>query len=316
MGIFGRRKVLTAGLTLDNDAFHYISLEKSGEFYRVAEAVTEKFPPGMGGEDSPFADSGAHLSRFFEFAAAKTASFNVPVNIGIPITDSLLRTVNMPGMTAAEAKMAIRYDFENYFPFSVGDAVYDISEIDYPVRDDLTEKRFIAAAARSSLIDNIARAAASNGLKTASMEPAQIALERAATPDSPVEEGCVYVYAGYHRSVLVLSWRGNGIFYRNISFGVDDEIVAKGTESDEYREQAVAFVRDVRSSLQFALSQNRGFSARSVYIFGPGASAFLCDTLKESVSFDSVMLVDPMKVHGIDFSGGGEWDIALGLALR
>lgn len=31
---------------------------------------------------------------------------------------------------------------------------------------------------------------------------------------------------------------------------------------------------------------------------------------------ESVMLIDPMKVHGISFENNGGWDIAVGLALR
>ncbi|MEG1603801.1 MAG: hypothetical protein RRY12_00610 [Cloacibacillus sp.] len=316
MGFFLKKKKISAGLMLDSGVFRYLSLECADDVYTVVDSVTEKIPEGYMHSDDPFEDNGAYLDLIFSYISSSISSFHTAVNFALPITESLLRIVAMPGMTLPEAKQAFRYDFENYFPFAERDGVYDIAEIDYPLTEDTTEQRFLAAAARRTLLDNIAKGAAAHNIRLLSLEPAQIALERAASPAVPIEDACVFVYAGQLRSVLILSWHGNGIFYRNISFGFPAETMAKGADSDEYRDNAFSFVRDIRSSLQFALSQNRGFSTKSLYLFGPGATPYLRDLMKDSITMGTVMQVDPMKIHGIDFRNSGEWDIALGLAMR
>ncbi len=316
MGLFQRKKFVSAGLVLDGGAFRYLSLEGGDGFYSVVDSASESIPPGYAASDDLFSDAGAYLDSVLDYVSRSVGGFKVAVNFAIPVTESLLRIANLPGMTAAEARMAFRYEFENYFPFPENDGVYDIAEIEYPVREDFSEKRFIVAAARRALVDNISRAAAACGIKLASLEPSQLALERAATPPYPIETGCAYVYAGNFRSVLILSWRGCGIFYRSISSSFGADLMSGGFESEAYGEHALSFARDIRSSLQFAMSQNRAFRAESLYLFGPGSSSRLCGLLKESTSMESVMLLDPMKVHGIDFDNAGGWDVALGLALR
>ncbi|MCW1713261.1 hypothetical protein [Caenicola nitritireducens] len=78
-----------------------------------------------------------------------------------------------------------------------------------------------------------------------------------------------------------------------------------------------AFAREVHSSLQFALSQIRGFKPDMFFLFGPGATQDLCEFLKESLSIPEIMVSDPISIHGLDFdSSAGSWDIPIGLALR
>lgn len=315
MGFFSKKRKVSAGLSIQNGSYRYLAIEGDDGTYNVVNKSTELIPARNMKSDDPFQDSGAYLDLVFRFISSRIGHFDTPVNFAIPISESLLRIVNMPGMTEQEARMAFRYEFENYFPFSEAEGVYDVSEIKFPVREDVEEPRFIVAAARRALIENISRSAVTNGIRIASLEPAQIALERAASPEPYIDDGCVYLYAGVDRSVLILSWKGAGIFYRSISvaFGTTD---TAEQESDEYKDLVFSFVRDVRSSLQFALSQNRGFSAKSIYLFGPGAAPYICSALAESVSLEHVIQIDPMKIHGVEMNGGGEWDIALGLALR
>ncbi|WP_455600334.1 type IV pilus biogenesis protein PilM [Cloacibacillus sp.] len=316
MGFFSKKKTISAGLVLDVGSFRYLSLEGGDGFYNVVDSLSGSIPAEYGASEDPFSDSGGYLGSVFDYIAKSAGGFNVAVNFALLVTESLLRIVNLPGMTLAEARMAFRYEFENYFPFPEKEGVYDIAEIEYPVREDLSEKRFLVAAARRPLVENISRAAAAHGIRLAALEPSQIALERAANPPVAIDAGCAYIYAGNLRSVLILSWKGCGIFYRNISSGFGADILDGGFESETYREHAFSFVREIRSSLQFAMSQNRSFSADSIYLFGPGASSYLCGLLKESTSMESVMLIDPMKVHGISFENNGGWDVAVGLALR
>ena len=80
------------------------------------------------------------------------------------------------------------------------------------------------------------------------------------------------------------------------------------------------FVREINSSLQFALSQIRGFEPECMVVFGPGCTDNLIKLLKDAVQMESVIHSDPFDVHGIEFSSldksSGSWEIPLGLALR
>ena len=316
MKFFSKKKKISAGLAISGRNYRYLSLEGLPGKFSVSEEFSGDIPEKYLTSEDPFSDAGAYLDSVFKLIASSIPNVQCPVNFGLPISDSLLRIVNLPGMTLEKKKNAFRYEFENYFPFPASEGVYDVAEINYPLNGGKSERRFIVAATRRQLIDNITRAALESGIKLESLEPAQIALERAATPWHLFEESCVYIYVGHSRSVLILSWQGSGIFYRNITQGFSAELIAKGTESDEYKDHLYLFARDARSTLQFAISQNRSFETKSVYIFGPAASASLGEVLKESLSYDTVMRVDPMKIHGLDLANNGEWDAALGLAMR
>ena len=222
----------------------------------------------------------------------------------------------MPGMSAAEAKMAFRYEFENYFPFPVEEGIFDLAQIEYPLPNNTVDKRFLVAATRLSMVENITKYAEMSGFTVASIEPAQIAIERAVTPMVPLSNASVYVYAGRSRSVLILSWKGNGVFYRSMSIGFDN-IIDNNDASSAVVPQYVAFAKEVRSSLQFALSQIRGFETHEIYISGPGASSELCDVLAESLAVEKIVKADCMKLHGLDFENrDSSWEIPIGLALR
>ncbi|MDY9920221.1 MAG: hypothetical protein U2P59_00130, partial [Synergistota bacterium] len=241
------------------------------------------------------------------------------VNIFHDTSDSLLRTVPLPDMETEEARMAFRYDYERYFPFTINEAVFDLAPISYPLPGGKDEKRYIVASARKSFIDGIMDSAANNDLDILALEPAQIALERAITPPVPLSDAVVYVYAGKRRSVLILSWKGNGIFHRSIADSFEEGPTDFENIKSEFTTEHM-FVREIHSSLLFALSQIRGFEPDTMVIFGPGSSEGLMQIFKETVQIESVIFSNPFDVHGIDFSsydsGAGNWEIPLGLALR
>lgn len=267
-------------------------------------------PPG-----DIYDNSGAYLDSVFSYVAEEIGGISAPVNLVLPISEALLRVVAMDDLSLDEAKEAFKYEVENYFPFSAGECVYDMAEIDFPAGRGLAENRFIVAAARRSLIENIVRAASSGGIKLASIEPSQIALERAAASYNAANESCVYIYAGIDRSAFTVSWRGNGVFYHNASgFG---DAAKHAPDSREYSDAAISFSRGVRSSMQFALSQIRSISVKKAFILGPAASLQLCGTLADWLLLDSVEAVDMMKSAGIDLKyDAGGWEAALGAAIR
>jgi type IV pilus assembly protein PilM len=320
MVLFSSRKKENAGLYIDKGMFRYLSLSGNEGDYSVTHAVAGVLRELPGNDGGPFADSGTGLDAAFAQIAETLGDSAVRVNAYIPTTDALLRIVPMQDMDLADAKLAFRYDFERYFPIALDDSVFDMAEIEYPLPDGKTEKRFLVAVTRSALIERITDAASAYGIKLGAIEPAQIALERAITPPIPPCDAAVYIYAGLSRSVIILSWKGKGIFYRAITFDFKSNPSEPIPDTNNEDSPSFVFVREIRSSIQFALSQIRGFVPQAAYVFGPWGTESLCDLIKEAVDIPTVMLADPLRVHGIEMDeqniAEGCWDISVGLALR
>jgi len=318
---FRKKKKERAGLFVDRDNFRYISLVGDEGHMEVVNSVSAKLPEYMNaerGEDSDIAE--VSREKIFRNISESIGDIKIPVNLAIPPSDSLLRIVPLPDMPLNEAKMAFRYDYERYFPFPVDEAVFDMAPIVYPMQGGGEEKRFIVASTRKSLVSEIMNAASSQGIDVACIEPAQIALERAVCPKIPCCDAAVYVYAGKKNSVILLSWKGSGIFYRSISDGMENAPAFEYEDTSEDRPE-YGFVKEVRSSLQFALSQIRGFEPAGMFLFGPGADERLSKYMKEMIDISSVIVTDPINIHGIEFYGKNDeqaagWDIPIGLAMR
>ncbi len=314
MGLFSKKKKVKAGLFIDSGSYRYLAMEKSASGYTTTDSVAGTITNDASSYLDASVASKQNIGAVFKDLASSAADITVPVAVSLSTTDSLIRIVNMPGMSLQEAKLAFRYEFENYFPFPLEEGVFDLAEIDYPLPNKMSEKRFIAAAARLTIIDTIMNAASDNGIILSAIEPAQIALERCATPSVALCDAAVHLYAGRKRSVLTLSWKGNGVFYRSMSMGFDESLAL---HSDELTDQSVAFVKEMRSSLQFALSQIRGFEPESVFLHGPGVTDELLELLKDSVSIGNISQINCFTLQGVDFSDTtGNWDVALGLAMR
>ena len=319
MSLFGfkKHKKKRAGLFIDRGYFRYLTVVGLPGSYVVTDAVSGELSEEVTQGGDPFTSNGMYLYQVMNEILHNVGSIDVPVRLSLPTTDSLLRVVNFPNMSLYEAKLAFRYEFENYFPFPIEEGIYDLAEIFYPLQNGAEESRYLVGAARKTLIENITKAAKANGIEITAIEPAQIALERAVTPITPVSDASVFIYAGKTRSVLIFSWKGNGIFYRTMSIGFTGISFVDESFNEQLNAEYNAFAREIQSSLQFALSQMRGFKPDMFFIFGPGATQDLCDFLKESLSIPEIMLSDPISLHGLAFdSSAGSWDIPIGLALR
>ena len=319
MSLFGfkKQKKKRAGLFIDRGYFRYLAVVGLPGSIVVADSFAGELPEDATQGGDPFANNGMYLFQVMNEVLHAVGTIDVPVRLSLPTTDSLLRVVNFPGMSLYEAKLAFRYEFENYFPFPIEEGIFDLAEIFYPLQNGTEEPRYLVGAARKTLIENITKAAKANGIEITAIEPAQVALERAVTPITPVSDASVYIYAGKTRSVLIFSWKGNGIFYRTMSIGFTGISFVDESFNEQLSAEFNAFAREVHSSLQFALSQIRGFKPDMFFLFGPGATQDLCEFLKESLSIPEIMVSDPISIHGLDFdSSAGSWDIPIGLALR
>lgn len=319
MALFGftKQRKKRSGLFIDKGFFRYLSVVGVPGNFAVTDYISGEISDEITQGGDPFTNNGMYLYQVLNEIIHKIGEIEVPVRLALPTTDSLLRVVTFPGMTLHEAKLAFRYEFENYFPFPVEEGIFDVGEILFPLQNGTEEVRFIVAAARKTLIENISKAAKANGIEITAIEPAQIALERAITPLTPVTDASVYIYAGKTRSILIFSWKGNGIFYRTMSIGFTGITFVDESFNEQLSAEYNAFAKEIHSSLQFALSQIRGFKPDIFFLYGPGATQDLCNFLKDSLSIPEMMVSDAISVHGLNFdSTAGYWDIPIGLAMR
>jgi type IV pilus assembly protein PilM len=121
----------------------------------------------------------------------------------------------------------------------------------------------------------------------------------------------VYGFAGIASSIIVATYRDNGIVYRNTTQSF--------AANDPSRRTIDNFTRDLQATVNFAASQMRGFSADKVYIGGYGANqaAELTSMVSEVVS-SPIEIVNPWDLWSITNPPKETfgWEVALGLALR
>lgn len=301
------RKDLAAGLYFDDASYYYLVLSRSGGRFDVVDSLCGRFPAVLLERSAPFFDSGSGIDEFFSFFVSVSGGYDIPVNFAIQPQDSLIRIIAMPGLTKDEAQKAFRYEMENYFPFTTDDGVYDLAEIGFPLENGVTERRFVVSAARRKLIENISNAAWSKGVRLASIEPAQIALERSISQETAMPEGCVYMYIGHNCSVIVFLWKGCGVFYRNVPF-VLDTLSSAGA--------ADVFIKGSLSAFSDAPSWNGCSGGNLCYVFGPGKFSVPLDLLKKELPYVEFVLTSPTCTGKTNFPALGEWEPALGAALR
>ena len=303
-----KKKTLSAGLSLEAGIFRFVVIEDRGGVVELVDAISGDIPPECGAGD-PFADDGAALDSLFKHISASVGRVGCSVNFVLPLHESQPKVVRMEGLTLAEARSAIRYELENYFITGDKESIIDADEIEYPISRSLTESRFVSVFARRPLAENIMRSAKRHGMKISAIEPAQIAIERTVSPS--MREGCqAYIFASEHFSSFMISWNGNGIFYRAISA----DLKKMPAEGAEYESAVSAFADEVVLSLQYYISDNSVVDVENYYLGGCCASDLLRRELEERLG-KSVTPVDAMKLHGLNFPNRGEWDIAFGAAL-
>ena len=303
---FGAKKE-SAGLYVGRRSYVYLRLESSANDVVLADSSSGTLQTPLSG--SLFSSTESDLSRAFaQVSASVRAAKRHDVNFAIPMTDSLLRVASMAGLTLSEAKKAFRYEVERHFPFKADDCVFDLGEIDYPT-DGASDRRFIVSAAKREPAKSICSAARSHGLRFCAMEPEQTAIERAASRFFPRDSGCVSLYVGTESALVIFVWRGNGIFYRNISVSADKI-------NENLDESALSLAGQTRASVRFGLSRNEGFTFDEIFLFGPGASGRIHAALRDCFPDYPLSIVFPEQRFGAEFPSREGWITALGLALR
>jgi type IV pilus assembly protein PilM len=315
MGVFSKKTGGTrAGLFVYGGVMQYVEVSEMGRgVFRVEQCIDAPYDLGeVGGElFSTQKKIEENLKALKKAIGKKWAG---TVYAGIQSKDVLLRTFELPQMNIGDAKDAFRYEFDKFFPIPVEDAVYDVTFIDRPRRDEIapgTVVDCIAAAVRSSTVENLMLAAQQVGIRLGGIEPSPVAMLRCLMGPTPPQGFNVYALAGVVSSIIVATYRDNGIVYRNTtqSFATED---TSGRTIEN-------FTRDLQATVNFASTQMRGFSAEKVYIGGYGANQgeAISASVGEAVPCP-ISIVNPWRVWNITNPPAQQygWEVALGLALR
>lgn len=281
-----------AGLTIEDGFCKYLLLERDNSRLKVVKSLSVKVE----------AEKGVY-EELFRLLGDCGAPKDIPMSFSLPCNDVLLRVVDMPGYTLQEVKSAIRYQFDDYFPFAYDESSFDVAEIRFQSGHS-GATRFIAAVSRKRVIDEILLCASTHGFTLLGIEPAQMSFERAVARAG--EDGCVInIYAGKKDLLFVISNLGNGIFYRN------SVIKAEG---GEYIDRAVD---EAKISLEFASSRIHDFAAKKIIIAGPNADECLLQAVGNVLGVSCAKEASPFADNGLTCGtcADSEMILPLGTAL-
>jgi len=315
MAKFGGKAGKTrGGLFIFGGMMQYVVLSRpGGKAYRLEECIDAPYDLGMPGGEV-FANQDIIEQNLKALKKQVKGRWAADVYAGIQSKDVLLRTVEVPRMNLADIKESFRFEFDKFFPIPVDEAIYDVALIDKPVGDDAVGDAIsscIAATVRVATVENLMIAAHSVGLKLSGIEPSPVAMLRCLMGPSPPSGFNVYAIAGLVSSIIVASYRDNGIVFRNTT---------QGFAADDPSGRNVAnFTRDLQSTIKFAATQMRDFVADKVYIGGYGLanSPSLKSSVEDMVN-SQVDIVNPWELWTIGNQPKQTygWEVALGLALR
>lgn len=267
-------KGFCAGLTIEDGFCKYLLLAHNDNQFNIVKSLSVKVSTENGVYEGLF--------RLLGDCGARK---DIPVSFSLPCKDVLLRIIDMPGYTLQEVKSAIRYQFDDYFPFTYDESRFDAAEISFQT-DRSDAARFIAAVSRKRVIDEISLCATKHGFTLSGIEPAQMSFERAVALDGGA--GCVInLYAGKKDLLFIISIFENGIFYRN------SVIKAEG---GEYIGRAVD---EVKSSFEFASSRIHDFAVEKIIIAGPKADGSLLRAVGDALGVSCVEESSPFADNGL-----------------
>lgn len=283
-----------AGMTLEDGLCKYILLEKNRERFHICKSIC--MPVTTGGE--------AEHKMCFRMLSEQGASHEIPISFALRFNESLIKIIDLPGYSLQEVREAVRYQFEDYFPFAYEECRFDIGEIEYSAVGS-SEKKFTAAASRRCVVEAVEAGAEKHGFALLNVEPGQIAFERAVTPALAAEH-LIEIYAGKKDLLFILSNLGNGFFYRNTIVRVDGL---------QYYEKAAA---EARIFLNFAVSRIPWYEAKGIIMAGPNADEQLCSAIVRELGVPNIETTNPLALScpsQCDKIGAAELLLPLGAAV-
>jgi type IV pilus assembly protein PilM len=303
-----------AALALHEDFFRYVELD--GDLSGLKMRRKLQVPSGGTAiKRDSLSDVGALLPVLESLGASLDGGFRTPVTMGIPSRDILIRVVEMPEMDMEDAREALRWDFEKFFPYAYSDAAVDLALVENPATVEAGKMSVLVAASRLRTVESLMRIASSVGMNLEAIEPLNVAMFRAGLgPVSAYAGGYLAVFAERDVTQIVLGYKDNGVLYRTSLIDIPSREVA-GLESDR---DYSALVREIANTLTFVRNQYRDLSLDLIMLGGGyGRDAGFQAELEEATGIKSLM-INVWDTWGISEpdDGNSGWEAAIGLAVR
>lgn len=231
----------SSGLAIYGETLCFTEISPEGE---LLQKLAVNLPEGCIVNNS-IADF-TMLAESFAQIHRQSGKIREPVNIGIPQGDAIIRILTLPRMSLEDIRSTLDLNFEEYFPFSRLDAVFDVLNVRMPVSyDDRDEVPILAAAVRRNTVERILDCARDAGFEVEAIEPTQFAMLRSI----PAVKSGLSIFADTQS--IIAAWDGNGIYYR---------------AADNSEEKVC--MNNIQNTMQFLGTQYRGIDVNNLITSG------------------------------------------------
>ena len=298
-----------AGLALHENDLKYIELEGDLSNLKVVKKLS--LPAGgKGVKKNSLADAGELLAPL-QALGSRIGGFKAPVALSMPSRDMLIRVVDLPELELEDAREALKWDFEKYFPYAISDAAVDIARVENPIKGEPGTMSVLVAACKLRTVESVMRLAETAKIPLDTIEPENVAMFRSFVgPTLAFPAGFLALYSEEGVSQLILGYRDNGVLYRTSMIDV--------TLTEEGKHDFSQLVREVSNTLTFARNQYKDLLIEHIILGGPFArDSELKDIISETSGL-KIITADPWSSWGIPTPAEDTvgWETAVGLAVR
>ncbi|MBR1486615.1 MAG: pilus assembly protein PilM [Synergistaceae bacterium] len=227
---------ISAAMAIHDEFIYFIEIDENND---VRRKITVPMPDGciINGQIKNF-DS---LKNAFFEVRRSIGKINIPVCIGLPEGETIIRFPSFPDMSIEDIRGTLDLNFTEYFPYSREEAVFDVIKIKTPggTNKNIT---VLAASARKQTVEQVLAAAHDAGITAGPVEPLNFAMIRA-LPEA--YEG-LCVVADKHNIVAI--WNGDGIYFR----------IADTSKSTQ----------DIFNTIRYVETQYRGVQVNKIILLG------------------------------------------------
>ncbi|HOO64325.1 MAG TPA: pilus assembly protein PilM [Synergistaceae bacterium] len=300
-----------AGISFHDNEIRYVELSGQGGSYRL-EASSFITSPTPVLEQGMLRDVKILEPLVGRLGEELEGNFPMGITLGLPPRNVMLRVVTIPEMDIEDARGALQWDFEKYFPFPANEAVYDIVDISADAGEAPGEMKLLVAAARSRLVEQFISLFSTLDAEISSVEPSLIGAFRSILGPVPgFSGGYLMLLLEDSSTQLILGSGSSALLFRTLLVGLGEETT---------REDSLdSIVREVRSTLGFVKGQFRDVMVNSLVLAGShGEDAALQNRLREELGELSLLSFPLWNTWGMEAPPVRPqgWEYALGLALR
>jgi len=262
--------------------------------------------------------------------------------VGVSSQRTIVRLADVPAMTDAELRTALKFEAGDLIPIPVEAAVLDFSTVDarLPATDpsEPPKMRILLAAAERDMVNGHLGALKAAGLKPLAVDPVALALLRAVPALSPapspsdgtpvpITEAVIAIGAG--STTVAIRENGTARFVRVLNVGGDDltggtdgprppedlapmasqagpggaSVATIGTVRTAVGAPMLALIDDIRGSLDFYLAQSDTDRIDRIVATGGGAlTDGLLNSLQNSLR-QTVEIANPLTTVGLGKTG-------------